>query len=497
MLPADVAATVLTNPLRAAGAAGRRGFRELLVAFLVFPLVGVACVVTAFRLLEAVGFSPTEASAGSLGLLFCTSFLHYTQYHQENTLQLLLTLGAYLSLCRWATSDSRRDLLVSALLAGAGLLVRLTMALDALGLAVLAAGLAFRKSGGDRRLLWGHLCRLLLVFVPVLSAAVLLDRAVHFARFGSFTGTYIQLWAEKQRDLGLALPEGYPFSTPFRTGFLGFLFSAKKSIFLFDPLLVVTPACWFLARRRVGAMTGWVLGSSGVMLVAYLLFYSRFTGWTGDWAWGSRYLTTPVWMLCLPALPLLLRCRPAIGRWAYGAGVVVVGLSLAVQAASVVLPYELEYYQYELEARRGPHFVIGWRFQNIGELVTGGFDKQGLVEHKAELGSIGACTVGLLASPLGPGPLLAASQLTPGRGRQDPDAYTTLNMYPFRFARFPGRLARLSMATWLLFLVLDGAVTACLVARLLRVSGHPLPTPVAPGRLRESTAVPPELHTRR
>ena len=32
----------------------------------------------------------------------------------------------------------------------------------------------------------------------------------------------------------------YPLETPFHVGFFGALFSAEKSIFLFDPLLILT-----------------------------------------------------------------------------------------------------------------------------------------------------------------------------------------------------------------------------------------------------------------
>jgi hypothetical protein len=488
MLPADVAATFLVDSLRTRDPAARREFREFIVALTVFPLLSVACVVTAFRLLQALGFSAVEAAAGALGLLFCTSFLLYTQYHQENTLQLMLTLGAYLFLCRWGASDSWRDLLLSALLAGAGLLVRLNMALDVFGLAVLAAGLAFWKSKGDRPLLARHMAGLLLVYVPVLSAFLLLDRAYHFARFGSFTGTYLHLWAEKQRRVIPTLPEGYPFTTPFWTGFLGNLMSPKKSVFLYDPLLFVTAACWFVARRRVSAAAGWALGSAAVMLVAYLAFYGRFCGWAGDWSWGPRYMTTPVWLSCLLALPLLLRARQAVGRRGYALGAAVVGLALAVQVAAVPLPFALEYYQftqqhpdYRVEnpdsaARPAPpasYFVIGMRFKNIAELATGRFDRQQLVEDKWALQSVGATTVGLLASPPGQGPLLAASALSPGTATADPDDYTNVQMLPFLWSRAGGRLARVSMAAWLVFLVLDGSLTAAFLLRL------------RPGRLRK------------
>src|SRR5262249_4213017 len=60
MLPADVAATLATDPLHLAPAT-RRNLRGSLVAFTVFPLIGVAGVLFAFLLLKELGFSPAEA----------------------------------------------------------------------------------------------------------------------------------------------------------------------------------------------------------------------------------------------------------------------------------------------------------------------------------------------------------------------------------------------------------------------------------------------------
>src|SRR6201997_5161949 len=63
--------------------------------------------------------------------------------------------------------------------------------------------------------------------------------SIQFYRFGSFTNTYVSLFAQEQRLQDPTLPANFPWSTPFHEGFLGPLFKPEKSIFLFDPLLVL------------------------------------------------------------------------------------------------------------------------------------------------------------------------------------------------------------------------------------------------------------------
>jgi len=66
------------------------------------------------------------------------------------------------------------------------------------------------------------------------------DRIYQFYRFGSFTNTYVSIFAREERQIDPTLPANFPWSTPFHEGVFGALFKPEKSIFLFDPLLVLT-----------------------------------------------------------------------------------------------------------------------------------------------------------------------------------------------------------------------------------------------------------------
>ena len=75
--------------------------------------------------------------------------------------------------------------------------------------------------------------------LPVYAVFLLIDRLYQYYRFGSFFNTYVHYFTVERRLQDPSLPANYPFETPFHVGFLGALFAPEKSIFLFDPLLVL------------------------------------------------------------------------------------------------------------------------------------------------------------------------------------------------------------------------------------------------------------------
>jgi hypothetical protein len=97
---------------------------------------------------------------------------------------------------------------------------------------------------------------------------------------------------------------GSPLSSGYEHGFTGtiliaiygLLFSAGKSLFLFSPLMVLYPRAarklWRDSARR--RFVAWSLA----LLVAQLLFYAKWWDWSGDDAWGPRFLVVAT-MVCL------------------------------------------------------------------------------------------------------------------------------------------------------------------------------------------------------
>jgi hypothetical protein len=220
--------------------------------------------------------------------------------------------------------------------------------------------------------LWDY-CKSVL---PVYAAFGMADRLYQYHRFGSFFTTYIQVRTLEERTRNPALPPAYPFETPFHVGFLGPLISPEKSIFLFDPLLILTIVLGPLLWRRLRPESRAYLASSSLLLLAYICFYARYTVWSGDEAWGDRYVSTAAQMVALLSVPLWHRHRAELPKLLSKAAVALVIVSVAVQLASVAFWCPLEIYQMNTPGR--PRCVVALRFENIAAFALGKRDQWGL-----------------------------------------------------------------------------------------------------------------------
>jgi len=84
-------------------------------------------------------------------------------------------------------------------------------------------------------------------------------------------------------------------------GLWSYCFSFGKSIFLYNPPLVLSVLALPLVLRR-HAVLWWGLGLTAGPIVC---LYSKFVFWSGDWCWGPRYLLFVVPLLLLPAVFLV------------------------------------------------------------------------------------------------------------------------------------------------------------------------------------------------
>ncbi|HWO35711.1 MAG TPA: glycosyltransferase family 39 protein [Candidatus Acidoferrum sp.] len=375
MLPADLMATWVAHWDIFSEYQDDPGMRSMVVSYSTNILLSVLTVLIGFRLLRQLRFSENEAVAGVLALLLCTTHLHYTQNMQENNFIMLLTLTGFSFQYEWLRSNSLRGLLIGSVALGLNLLTRLTTGLDviAAGVFVLAILWFEQVRGRDLR---ERLLTYSKIAVPVYVCFAAVERLYNFYRFGSLTETYLPIFARESRLQDPTLPANFPWSTPFREGVLGALFKPEKSIFLFDPLLVLALfLLLFLWKRLAVEVRAYAL-TSLLLLVAYISFYARYTYWAGDFAWGDRYVSTAVEMLALVALPLLLRYRANLGPWVWRSSMVLIFISFCIQVASLAFWLPLEIYQ--METLGHPTFVIALRFKNIVAFALGKMDAWGL-----------------------------------------------------------------------------------------------------------------------
>ena len=371
MLPADLVGTWVAHCQIFAGYEDDPAVRSIVVSYSTNILVNVLTALIAFRLLRQLRFSVNESVAGVLALLFCTTHLHYTQNMQENNYIMLLTLTGFSFQYEWLRSGSLRALFWGSAALGLNLLTRVTTGLDlmAAGLFLLAV-LWFEQVRG--RTSWTRVMMYCKVTVPIYVFFAIVERLYSFYRFGSLTKTYLPIFARESRLQDPTLPANFPWSTPFRDGVLGALFKPEKSIFLFDPLLLLALVLLALLWKRLGTEVRAYAVGSLLLLLGYICFYARYTYWAGDFSWGDRYVATAVEMVALIAIPLLLRYRANLSPWIWRSSLVLIAASLIIQIASLAFWLPLEIYQ--METLGHPTFVIALRFKNIVAFALGKMD---------------------------------------------------------------------------------------------------------------------------
>src|ERR1700741_3135581 len=372
MLPADMVGTALEKlPIFRDYNGNDPSVRNIVVSYSTNILVNVLTALVCFRFLTLLKFTVQQAVAGVLPLLAWTTHLHYTQNMMENNYILLLTLAGFPYQYEWLLTGARRALVLGSAAFGLNLLTRLTVAMDVFaGGVFLLLALLFRGERGT--LVWTRLRTYAAIAFPIYAVFFLVDRLYHYYRFGSFLNTYMTVFGEQQRMLNPSLPANYPFETPFHVGFLGALFAPEKSIFLFDPLLILTVLMLIAGWKQFAPELKAFLISSFLLVLIYVSFYARYTVWSGDSAWGDRYVASAAQLAAFLSVPLLLRYREQLGRVFWRMGVGLIAVSALVQIASVAFWLSLEIYQ--MTTLGHPTFVVWLRFKNIVAFALGKMD---------------------------------------------------------------------------------------------------------------------------
>ena len=278
MFPADVVGTGLEKlPIFAAYNNTDPTVRAIFVSYTTNILVNVLTALICFRFLCQLGFSVKQSVAGVLALLFCTTHLHYTQNMMENNYIMLLTLTGISFQYEWLRTGSARALLIGSLAFGLNLLTRLTTGLDLIAGGVFLLLVLWLENVRGRAL-WQRFLTYIKTALPVYAIFGVIDRLYQLYRFGSLFTNYITIAGQEQKRLNPSLPANYPWEVPFHVGFLGPLIMPEKSIFLFDPLLVLTILLTVVAWKRFSPDVRAYVITAFLLVIAYISFYARLHG---------------------------------------------------------------------------------------------------------------------------------------------------------------------------------------------------------------------------
>ena len=376
LLPLDIVGTYLEKlPIFDNYAGTDPSVRNIFATYTLGIVISVLTALVCFRLLVLLGFNVVQSVAGVLALLFCTTHLHYTQNLMENNYIFLLTLTGFAFQYDWLRSGSRRALVIGSAALGLNLLTRLTTALDLIAAGIfLLSVLWFERA--EKREFWPQSASYAKTALPIYFFFLLIDRLYQFYRFGTWTDTYVHYFAIEHRLLKPSLPAKYPWETPFHVGFLGPLVTPEKSIFMLDPLVILTILVVVLGWKRFNPPVKAYIAAASFLLLAYICLFARYTVWSGDFAWGDRYVSTAVEVLVFISVPLLLKFKHELGRFVWATGMFLVLASLVVQLASTAFWLSLEIYQAQNLGH--PQWVIWLRFKNIIAFAVGKMDAWGL-----------------------------------------------------------------------------------------------------------------------
>jgi hypothetical protein len=278
-----------------------------------------------------LGWSRRLSLAGALVFGTFTMALQISQDLFSEPGVAFATALLMLGLLRWRTGRPSGPWLVG-LGTGTGVLFRTdSILLLGVGLVLLPAFVPWRRLLGQP---WAWVGLML----PIVAAV-------------AWTGWYSMI-----RD-GTPIPQVYGggFRTPLLQGLYGLLLSGGKSLFVFNPfLLLAIPGAVGLWRRD-RALTVLVL----VLVATRVLFFARWSAWYGGVAWGPRLLMPVVGPLSLlavyalsriPRLPVALRVPAAIGV----AGLVVVSAGVSVASVWVWQGASWKWLTYRPPGLEGP-----------------------------------------------------------------------------------------------------------------------------------------------
>ena len=247
--------------------------------------VGALAVLLFVQIALSLGASPGVAGFGGLVLAFGTMVAIYARVAWSEITQVACFLGFYQALLRVSSSPTRGLAIALGLWAGMLVNSKLVFVISLPGAALFACPRIWRQYGGPtlaRTAGW--------VLVGAVPGMILLF-GYSYVRTGSFLGT----------GYGVGAGAGRAFAESVFFGVHGLLFSVGKSIFLYNPPLIAAmlllPAV--LRDGRFGRDWLWLAALTALPPV---FVYARLVFWSGDWAWGPRYLTYLVPVLLLPGV---------------------------------------------------------------------------------------------------------------------------------------------------------------------------------------------------
>ncbi len=302
---------------------------QFLASVILFPAIGALLIGLFANLILSLGCTRTVSLIMAVLLGAATMIFHYSVNGQEQTQIAALLLVALLLAVRYFRHAAFSRAWLFCLALGACLVFRSAAAIMILPIyLVVAIADAVKSPRAPARTTARWLAAGLLGVGP----AIAICAWYNYVRFANPLESGYSLVAETAMG-GHTMLESSPLPT-----LAAMLFSPGKSIFLYNPLLILLPLC----IRRFYRNSPVVALASLAAVLANFLFYSFCTTWAGDYAWGLRY---QVPILALLVLPLVVLFSGPIKPALRAIFVLLAAASCVIQLSSILYNFNLEFVQ--------------------------------------------------------------------------------------------------------------------------------------------------------
>jgi len=336
---------------------------QFLASVVFFPIVGALGVWVFYRLTLLLGYRERAAFWGAAVLGFATMHFHYSVVTHEQSQAALLLLVAVVLIVKNLSKPRFVYAWLLCVVLGFCLLLRATMVVTVVPVYIVAvvAEVWAAEASSRLRVVGKWLCA---GFYGT-AGFVVVTLWYNYIRFGNvfdigYNRAFDSPWVEYD-----------VFGSPPLPTLAAMLFSPGKSIFLYNPVLLLVPLTIyaFCSRHKVVtlAITAAIIGN--------FIFYGFFMAWAGDYAWSIRYQVVILPFLILPLLELFNRPLKALGKTMI---ILVIIVSGVIQMASVVYNFNLEFVQNPNHCIFPDNYVWQWsqshlrkRFENIVEHMAG------------------------------------------------------------------------------------------------------------------------------
>jgi len=294
-----------------------------IIALTMFPPVLGLIAVFFFLLLREFGFSPRRCWTGAVLVVFATGLWQGSKECQEEChIALLFIIGVW-ALRRYQVNNSRTALAGGAAAMAYAFLMRIDTVFTIAGWLALAFYFIYQQNHRPGEQTEAKRKKLLpyILVVALMLPALLVHCYITYRHFGSFISGPHNTFSLSYLPRGLA----------------GMLFSPGKSIFIYNPIMILAV---------VGMASFWRLQRAWAMLVLFslvagLLLHSAVFSWHGGCCWGPRYFerNIPLAFLAVAFFGLYQTQPGRSRRWSM---IILAGASLLVQIAAVSLHHNRE-----------------------------------------------------------------------------------------------------------------------------------------------------------